>query len=247
MSSCLVLRFLGVGVGFVGDAERSEELAHEPAIGALVEESLAQPVEIRAGLVLDEGAPKLDQARGAARRLEPGQAFARQHGDRILERRFLARAGLGERASVVAVVEHGGDVRSHALHPARADGFDPRLLDRVEQGARRRALRREAPVDRVAVAGKAERERIGKPADDRGFARIGLARRLGQPGLRPFRRGHERRLVGRIGDLELGMTRQRTRARRERPLERLIGRIGLAGGRFAVAGRLDVDGRHERP
>ena len=194
-----------------------------------------------------KGAPKLDQARGAARRLEPGQAFARQHGDRILERRFLARAGLGERASVVAVVEHGGDVRSHALHPARADGFDPRLLDRVEQGARRRALRREAPVDRVAVAGKAERERIGKPADDRGFARIGLARRLGQPGLRPFRRGHERRLVGRIGDLELGMTRQRPRARRERPLERLIGRIGLAGGGFAVAGRLDVDGRHERP
>ena len=136
---------------------------------------------------------------------------------------------------------------SHALHPARADGFDPRLLDRVEQGARRRALRREAPVDRVAVAGKAERERIGKPADDRGFARIGLARRLGQPGLRPFRRGHERRLVGRIGDLELGMTRQRPRARRERPLERLIGRIGLAGGGFAVAGRLDVDARHSGP
>ena len=152
-------------------------------VGALVEESLAQPIEIGAGLLLDEGAPELDQTRGAARRLESGHALARQHRDRVLERRFLARARLGERAAVVAVVEHGGDVRRHALHAARADGFDPRLLDRVEQRARRRALRREAPVDRVVVAGEAQRERIGEAADDRRLARIGLARRLGQPRL----------------------------------------------------------------
>ena len=46
----LVLRVLGVGIGFVGDAEGGEELADEPAIGALVEEGLAQPVEIGAPL-----------------------------------------------------------------------------------------------------------------------------------------------------------------------------------------------------
>ena len=161
--------------------------AHQPRVGALIEESLAQPIEIGAGLLLDEGAPELDETRGAARRLEPRHALAREHRHRVLQRRLLARARLGERTAVVAIVEHGGDVRRHALHAARANGFDPRLLDRVEQGARRRALGREAPVERIVMAGEAQGEQIGEAADDRRLPRIGLARRLGEPRLGALR------------------------------------------------------------
>ena len=158
----------------------------------------------------------------------------------------LARARLGERAAVVAVVEHGGDVRRHALHAARADRLDPRLLDRVEQGAGRRALRRKAAMERIVVAGEAQRERIGE-ARGRSPPRAGwacAAARAAAPWRPPARR--RARLVGREGDLELGMARDRPRAGRERALERLVRRLGL-GGRLAVAGRLDVDGRHSGP
>ena len=129
---------------------------------------------------------------------------------------------------MVAVVEHRGQVRGHALHAARADRLDPRLLDRVEQARAPRLLRRMPAVDRVVVAGEPQSQRIGEPANDRGLARIGLARRLGQPRLGAFRAGDERRLVGGIGDFELGMARQRARAGRKRALERLVRRVGLA-------------------
>ena len=192
----LLLGFLAVGLGVARHAKRGEKLAHEPRVGALVEQGVAQPVEIGAGLLLDKRAPELDETRRAARRLESGQALARQHRDRVFERRLLARARVGEGAAVVTVVEHRGDVRGHALHAARTDGFDPRLLDRVEQGARRRALRRVTAMDRVAVASEPQGEQVGETPNDRGLARIGLARRLRQPRLGAFRPGDERGLVG---------------------------------------------------
>ena len=88
---------------------------------------------------------------------------------------------------MVAIVEHRGKVRRHALHAARADGFDPRLFNRVKQGARRRALGREAPVECIVMASKPQGKRIGEAADDRRLARIGLARRLGEPRLGALR------------------------------------------------------------
>ena len=129
---------------------------------------------------------------------------------------------------MIAVVEHRGQVGGHALHPAGADRLDPRLLDGVEQGPRRGVLRRVLPVDRIVVAGEPQREGVGEPAKDRRLARIGLARRLRQPGLRPLRPGDERRLVGGEGDLELRMARQRAGAGDERPLERLVRLIRLS-------------------
>ena len=117
-------------------------------------------------------------------------------------------ARLCERAAVVAVVEHSGDVRRHTLHAARADRFDPRLLDRVKQRARRRTLRREAPVKRVAMTSEPQGERIGEAPDDRGLARIRLARRLGQSRFGALRRGDERGFVRRERDFEPGLTGQ---------------------------------------
>ena len=156
--------------------------------GALVEDRVAEPVEIGAGLILDEGAPQIDQARARRAAVQAGQPLAHQHRDRLLERRLVAVARLGEGAAVKAVVEHGGEVGRDALHAARADRFDPRLLDRVEQRARRRVLRREPAMDRVVVAGEPQRERIGEAAHDRRLARVRLARRLGQARLGAFRR-----------------------------------------------------------
>ncbi len=88
---------------------------------------------------------------------------------------------------MIAIVEHGGDIRRYALHAARADGFNPRLLHRVKQRAGGRALGRETPVERVVMAGKPQGERIGEAADDRRLARIGLAWRLGEPRLGALR------------------------------------------------------------
>ena len=153
---------------------------HRLGEGALVENGAAELVEFRARLGFDIRAPEFDQARRAARRLEAGQPFAHQHRDGVLQRRLVAIARFGEGAAMVAVVEHRGEIRGDALHPPRADRLDARLLDRVEQRARRRIVRRMVAVDRVVVAGQAQRHRIGEAAQDRRLARIGLARRLGQ-------------------------------------------------------------------
>ncbi len=201
-----------------------------------------EPVELRGRLGLDDRAPEFDQARRSARRLEAGQPFAHQHRDRVLQRRLVAIARLGEGAAMVAVVEHRGQIRGHALHAPRADRLDPRLLDRVEQRARRRVERRKATVDRLVVAGQAQRHRIGEAAQDRRLARIGLARRLGQARPRALGAADQGGLVGGEGDLQLATAGHRARARGERALERLAGRLRLAGG-LAVAG-LDVDGGH---
>ena len=144
---------------------------------------------------------------------------------------------------MIAVVEHRRQVGGDALHPPRADRLDPRLLGGVEQRARSRIVRRVAAVDGVAVTGEAQRHRIADAAQDRRLARVGLARRLGQPRARALRSADQGRLVGGEGDLEVRPARHRAGAGGKRALERLGGRIGLAG-RLAV-GRFDVDGRHE--
>ena len=75
---------------------------------------------------------------------------------------------------MIAVVEHGGEVRRHALHAARADRLDAGLLDGVEQRARRRVLRRKPAVDRVAVAGEPKREQVGEAAQIAASRGLGL-------------------------------------------------------------------------
>src|ERR1700733_13348742 len=111
--------------------------------------------------------------------------------------------------------------------------------------ARWRTRRREAPGGRIVVTSEAQGERIGEAADDRRLARIGLARRLGKARFGAFRRGDQRRFVGREGDFEIGLTRQRPGARGKRLLERLIRRVSLAG--WLAVGRLDVNSRHSGP
>ncbi len=218
---------------------------HGPGEGALVLDRAGEPVELRAGLVLDRLAPEIDDAPRAGRRFEARQPLAHHHGHRILQRRLVAVARFRRRALVIAVVEHGGEVRRHALHAPRADRLDARLLHRVEQRPRGRALRRVAAVDRLAVAGEPQRHRIRHAAQDGGLASVGLARRLGQARLGAFGPARQAGLVGAERDFELGMARHRARAGRKRALERLVAGFRFLAG-LAVAGGLDVDAWHLR-
>ena len=199
-------------------------------VGALVEEGVAQPVEIGAGLLLDKRAPELDQPRGAraAARVRSGaRAPASRPPPRAAPPRACGPRRTGCCDSGRRAWRRGSQatpsMRREPMASTRAcSTASNRARDGGLCGARRRWTASLWQASRRA-------NELARPADDRGFARIGLARRLGQPRLGPFRPGHQRRLVGRVGDLELGMARQRPRAGRERPLERLVGRIGLAG------------------
>ena len=79
------------------------------------------------------------------------------------------------------------------------------------------------------VAGELQRDRIGVAAHDRGVLRVELARRLGQARLAAGDAGP----LGREGDFELGLARDRAQAAGDRALERL-GRRFLGGRVFGL-------------
>ena len=71
---------------------------------------------------------------------------------------------LGEAAPLVALLHAGGEIGGDALHALGADGLDPRLLDRLEHGARLAAGRRERLMQGRVVTGdgRARRRRHGR-------------------------------------------------------------------------------------
>ncbi len=199
---------------------------------ALVLDQVFQPVEIAAGAVLDQRPPQIDKLFRRRRRRQAGELFAHQHRQRILDRRIGACADLIEFAAVIAVVEHGRDVAGDALHAARADRFDARLLDRLEHGASLLAARLLAAMDRRIVAGEPQRDRIRVAAHDRGFRFGQLARRLRQPRLAAGEAGP----LGRKRDFEIGLARNGAHAAGDRALERLGRRFPARRFGFAVGG-----------
>ena len=165
----------------------------------------------------------------------------------VLDRRVGAVGDLVELAAMEAVVEHGGQILGDAGHAARADRLDARLLDRVEHRARLLAAGHELAVHVGIVTGELERDRVGMAAHDRGFLARELARRLRQPRLAADHAG----TLGGVGDLQLGLARDRAQAAGHRALERLGRRFPDAGLRFDVRGHLqslaqpDARGRRE--
>ena len=210
---------------------------------ALVFEHVFQPVEIAAGTFLDQGPPEVDQLLGRRRRGRAGQALAHHQRQRFFDRRVGALGDLIELAAAVALVEHGAEVLRDAVHAAGADGFDARLLDRFEYGARLLADRLQAAVHGRIVTGELERDGIGMAAHDRGLMLAELARRLRQPHLA----AHQARAFGGEGDFQFALARDGAQAAAERALERLGGRFlgrdfGFAVGRhisLAVIAGLD--------
>ena len=155
-------------------------------------------------------------------RLQAGQALAHDHRQRLLDRRVRAGGDIGIAGALVAIVEHGVEIGGDALHAARADRLDARLLDGVEGRAGARDLRRQAPMHLDVVAGEPQRHRIGVAAQDRGIARVEPARRIGQPrfGARPGL--DQARALGRIDDFKAGAFGERAQASGDRAFERLL-------------------------
>jgi len=226
-----VLVLVGVERRVLGHVEAGQHLPHRPAEPALVLQGVAEPVEILAGLLLNPRAPQIDDLLGRRRRLEAGHAFARDHRDRILQRRVRPVGDLVVVAAVIAVLQHRRQVRRHARHAPRADGLAPRLLDRIEHRPGGLGLRRQPAMHRAVVAGEPQRHRVGMPAHDRHVGGGHLARRLGQTRLV----AGQRRAVGCERHLELGQPRDRPQRASHRPLER-FGRRFLGLGRLAVGG-----------
>ena len=200
--------------------------------GALVLEQVIEPVEVRAGALLDPRAPQVDDGLGGRRGGAPGEALAHHQRHGILDGRVGAVRDLGIIAAVVAVLQHGGEVDADAVHAARPDGLDAHLLDGLEDRAGRLGLRQEAAVGGGIVAGEFQRHGIGMAAHDGGLARAELAGRLGQARLGALAVADDAGLVGRVGDFEAGRAGHGAHAGGDRPLEGLLrglgGRAGLA-------------------
>jgi hypothetical protein len=198
----------------------------------LVLDQLLQAVEILAGAVLDQRTPELDQAACRLRGRHAGEAFAHQHGERLLDRGVGAVGNVVELAAMEAVVDHGGEVLGDARHAPCPDRLDPRLLDRLEHRACGLSARHELAMHAGIVTGELERDRVGMPAHDRSLARGELARRLRQPDLAADNAG----TLGGEGDVELALARDRAQAAGHRALER------LGGGLFRPRLGFDVGG-----
>ena len=201
-------------------------------------------IEIVAGALLDEVAPQIDDLVGGGRGLCAGQPLAHHQRDRILDRRIGAVGDLLVfAATMVAIVEHRGDVGGDARHAARADGLDPRLLDRIEDRARRLPFGRELAMNGIVVTGEPKGHGIGVAAQDRHILQRQPPRRLGQADLV----AHEGGTIRRECHLEVGLARQRLDAAGDRALQRL-GRRFLLLTWLAVRdghGTLEPDPRTE--
>ena len=109
---------------------------HHIAEFALVFDAVLETIEVAPGAAFDEAAPQIDHAPRGRRRRPAGQAFAHQHGERLFDRCILALGNFVELAAMELVVQHRVKIVGDALHPARPDRLDPRLLDGLEHRPR---------------------------------------------------------------------------------------------------------------
>jgi len=167
------------------------------------------------GLVLDEGAPQLDQLLAAPGRRAAGQLLAHHQRQGVFQRGVLPVANLGQVGAGIFVLQHRADIVGDAGHGARADRLDARLLQGVEHGTRLLALRRQPGMDAHVVAGAPERQGIADAAGDRHVVLRGLLRQFGQAGAA----AGQRRLVLGEADLQLLVAGDGAHGDRQRTLE----------------------------
>ena len=118
-----------------------EDIAHDAREGALIVDLAVELIEVGAGLRIDLVAPQIDELLRGGRRRLAREALAHHERDRVLERRIGAVGDvLIFGAAMIAVLQHGGEVRGDALHALRADRLDARLLDRNRRARAPRAL-----------------------------------------------------------------------------------------------------------
>ena len=77
---------------------------------------------------------------------------------------MLALGQPGEAALAAMLVEGRGEIGRHALHLQGADRLDARVLDGIEDLARRLVLRRLAGMELAVVMAQPQRDRIRRTA-----------------------------------------------------------------------------------
>lgn len=207
-------------------------MPHQLGKRLLVLDHVAKIVEIAGRLVLDERPPEVEHLAGTRRRLDAGQLFAHQHGDRFADRRVFLPFDTGKIRLRVFFRMHRIEVGGHAGHPQCADRFDARLFDRIEHDARIGALRRHAGMRGRVMAGDSQRHGIAEPTGHREFVR---RRSLGDFRQANALAGKARTLVGER-DLDFSVAGDRPHAAGDRPPQRLgIDRTARLGFRIVSA------------
>src|SRR5581483_5125874 len=130
------------------------------AEGALVIDPLRQQVQFAIAPLFDEFAPDPYKLFRAGGRLDAGETMTHEKRKRLLDRSLGTVPNLVEIRILVAVLDHRRKIRGDAAHPAGADRFHARLLDRFEDSARGVALWQHAFVKRRVMASELERRRV---------------------------------------------------------------------------------------
>ena len=211
----LVVLFLALLGGALHQLQGNQNIARQLCEGGLIVNGPFQAFQQRAGLILDPGAPNLDNSVGAARRLLPGELLARDQRQCLVDWGLLAvDVALGQ--PFVSAREFRGEVLGHAAHAQRANRLDPRPLGRVERLPRGAFRRGQGRMQFGVVHGDHEGNGIRIAADDRGLlARHGAAWQR-QPGSLAVEAGH----VGAEYDVHRLVSGKRPRRERYRALER---------------------------
>ncbi len=210
----VALRLLGLAEV---DVEILQHAAGGPRIFVLIEDGSVELAQIPRDPRLQPGAPQIDDAPRRRRRRLVGQRLAGQEPHRLGHRAFGALGNPLEALAAILLVEHRGEVGGDPGHPARAQCLDPRLLDRLEDGARQGAAGDAFAVHRVVMIAQPQGHAVGGTAQLRRLVGRQVARRVRQPHpgaaepgrLRPKADGQ----IVALGD--------RPQGRRGRPLEDL--------------------------
>ncbi len=161
-----------------------EHLVQHLGIGRLVLDRAIERRHVGTDAAFQPGAPVLDgAARGLGRRLA-GQPLAREVAHRLGERHVILRFCAAQAGGAATLLRGGGEIGGDPLHPARAERFDPHLLERVEHGGCGLAMRREPSVHRRIVVAERQGHGIRLAAQPPHLDRREFARRHRQARLR---------------------------------------------------------------
>ena len=188
----LILVVVRLGDAFVAEIERGQHILHRLAEPGLVFRQTGQLIETIADFLFQNRAPQIDQLAGGSRWRLSGEPFTHHHGKRFRQRRVGTLGDLVVLAAMEIILEHCAKIFRNPRHPARADGFDPRLLDGVEHATRLLIAGHKLLVNFGIMTSEAQRHRVGVPAHDRRIFACQLARRLRQPRLSRRKAGDAR-------------------------------------------------------
>ena len=172
----LVLRVVRVFDVLVCEVQLLDQQPRVPGEGGLVVHGAREVPRPRAALRLEPGPPEIGHVAGGRRQRPAGERLAHQEGQRLGDRDFLGCGALAVALAATVLLEGRIEIGRDAREPPRADGFHPRLLDRVEDRARRPAARPRPGVGGFVVMAQPQRQGVGRAAHQLHVQRVELAR-----------------------------------------------------------------------